>query len=263
MKNKMSIGIFDSGIGGLTILKEIRKILPRENIIYYGDFKNNPYGIKTTSEIQKLSEFIVKFMIQNHCKVIIIACSLMTAASLEYLKNKYSIPIIGVVEGGVKAALLESKKKKIAYIANPFTVKTKIYENTYKKYSEDGSLYGIPCKKLCALIESGWENHPHRLEVLKKCLEKIPKDTDTLILGGTHYPLIKKDIRKFFSEKIVDSSRESVFELLNILISTDLFNKENKKGSVDFCINGDTTLLLNRLLEIFIEKFKNIFSVDF
>ena len=94
-------------------------------------------------------------------------------------------------------------------------------------------------------------------------MEKIPKDTDTLILGGTHYPLIKKDIRKFFPEKIVDSSRESVFELLNILISTDLFNKENKKGSVDFCINGDTTLLLNRLPEIFIEKFKNIFSVDF
>ena len=263
MKSKMPIGIFDSGIGGLTILKEIRKILPRENIIYYGDFKNTPYGTKTTSEILKLSEDIVKFMIQNHCKVIIIACSLMTAASLEYLKNKYPIPIIGVVEGGVKAALLESKKKKIAYIANPFTVKTKIYEKTYKKYSKDGSLYGIPCKKLCALIESGWENHPHRLETLKEYLDKIPKDTDTLILGGTHYPLIKEDIRKLFPEKIVDSSRESVFELLNLLISMDLFNKENKKGRVDFCINGDTSLLLNRLPEIFMEEFTNIFSVDY
>ena len=263
MKSKMPIGIFDSGIGGLTILKEIRKILPRENIIYYGDFKNTPYGTKTTSEIQKLSEDIVKFMIQNHCKVIIIACSLMTAASLEYLKNKYPIPIIGVVEGGVKAALLESKKKKIAYIANPFTVKTEIYEKTYKKYSKDGFLYGIPCKKLCALIESGWKNHPQRLEILKKYLDKIPKDTDTLILGGTHYPLIKEDIRKFFPEKIVDSSRECVFELLNLLISMDLFNKENKKGNVDFCINGDTSLLLNRLPEIFVEEFKNIFSVDY
>jgi len=263
MRNKMPIGIFDSGIGGLTILKEIRKILPRENIIYYGDFKNTPYGTKTTSEIQKLSENIVKFMIQNHCKVIIIACSLMTAASLEYLKNKYPISIIGVVDGGVKAALLESKKKKIAYIAAPFTVKAKIYEKTYKEYSDEGSIYGIPCTKLCDLIESGWENHPTRLEILKKCLDKIPKDTDTLILGGTHYPLIKEDIRKIFPEKIVDSSRESVFELLNTLISRDLFNKENKKGTVDFCINGDTTILLDRLPEIFVEEFKNIFSVNF
>lgn len=263
MKNKLPVGIFDSGIGGLTILKEIRKILPRENIIYYGDFKNNPYGVKTTSEIQKLSDDVIKFMIQNHCKVIIIACSLITAAALEYLKDKYPIPIIGVVEGGIKAALLESKKKKVAYIANPFTVNTKIYEKTYLKYSKDGSLYGIPCEKICSLIESGWKNHPNRMEILKEYLDKIPKDTDTLILGGTHYPLIKEDIRKLFFEKIVDSSRESVFELLNLLISMDLFNKENKKGRVDFCINGDTNTLLDRLPEIFNEEFKSVFSVDY
>jgi glutamate racemase len=263
MKNKMPIGIFDSGIGGLTILKEVRKILPRESIIYYGDFKNNPYSIKTATEIQRLSENIVKFMIQNHCKVIIIACSLIDGAALEYLKNKYPIPIIGVVEGAVKAALLESKGNKISYIANPFTVKTKIYEKIYAKYSKDESLQGIPSEKVCDLIESGWETHPHRLEILKKCLDKIPKDTDTLILGGVHYILINEDIRKFFPGKIVDSSRESVFELLNLLISMDLFNKENKKGSVDFCINGDTTLLLDRLPEIFTEEFKNIFSVDY
>ena len=263
MRNKMSIGIFDSGIGGLTILKEIRKILPRENIIYYGDFKNNPYGIKTSHEIQKLSENAVEFLIQNHCKVIVIACSLIDGAALEYLKNKYSIPMIGVVEGGIKAALLESKEKKIAYIANPFTVKTKVYENTLKKYSKDHSIQAVPCKKLCSLIESGWENHPHRLEVLKGYLDKIPKETDTLILGGTHYPLIKKDIRVFFPKKIVDSSLESVFELLNLLISMDLFNKENKKGNVNFCISGDTSLLLNRLPEIFREKFESVFSVDY
>lgn len=263
MKNKLPIGIFDTGIGGLTILREIRKILPRENIIYYEDFKNNPYSSKTISEVQKLTENIVKFMIQNNCKVIIIACSLMVATSLEYLKNKYSIPIIGVVEGSIKAALLESKEKKISCIANPFTVKTKIYEKIYKKYSKEGSLQIIPCEKICDLIESGWESNPHRLEILKKCLDKISKDTDTLILGGVHYILIKEDIRKFFSGKIVDSSRESVFELLNVLISMDLFNKGNKKGSVDFCVNGDPTILLEKLPEIFNEEFKNVFSVDY
>lgn len=263
MKNKMPIGIFDSGIGGLTILKEIRKILPRENIIYYGDFKNNPYGIKTFSKIQKLSEDAMEFFIQNHCKAVIIACCLIDGAALEYLKKKYTVPIIGVVEGGIKAALLESKEKKIAYIANPFTVKTKVYENTLKKYSGTHSIHAIPCKKLCSLIESGWETHPNRLEVLKGYLNKLPKDIDTLILGGTHYPLIKKDIRIFFPKKIVDSSLESVFELLNLLISMDLFNKENKKGNVDFCINGDKNLLLNILPEMFLEEFKNVFSVDY
>ena len=176
MRNKLSIGIFDSGIGGLTILKEIRKILPRENIIYYGDFKNNPYGTKTFSKIQRLSEIAIEFLIQNHCKVIVIACSLIDSAALDHLKNKYSIPIIGVVEGGVKAALLETKEKRIAYIANPFTVKTKIYEATLKKYSKEYFIKGIPCKKLCSLIETGWENHPHRLKILEEYLSKIPKE---------------------------------------------------------------------------------------
>ena len=135
MNKESSIGIFDSGIGGLTILKKIRELLPRENIIYYGDWKNNPYSEKSKEDIQNLSAKIMDFLIRNNCKAVVIGCSIFSAASLDFLKSQYNIPIIGMIEGGVKSAILESKQKKIAVMGSSFTIKSNVYEKNRPRYS--------------------------------------------------------------------------------------------------------------------------------
>ena len=208
MNRDSSIGIFDSGIGGLTILQKIRELLPRENIIYYGDWKNNPYSEKSRKDIQESSVNIMEFLLKNNCKGVVIACSIFSAASLEFLRERYNVAIIGMIDGGVNAAVLESENKKIAVMGSDFTINSNIYKENIQKICPNATVYQIPCKSLCTMLEKGWENYENRLDILKGYLEGIPKEVDTLILGGTHYPFILNDIKKFFSKKIVDSSIE-------------------------------------------------------
>lgn len=263
MNKDCPIGIFDSGIGGLTILKKIREILPRENIIYYGDWKNNPYSEKTKDEILRLSEIIIEFLLRNNCKAIVIACSIFSAASLEFLKTKYpSIPIIGMIQGGVNAAILESKNKSIAVMGTEFTISSNIYKKLIKGIDDKIKVEQIPCKKLCMMLEKGWENYLDRLEILEGYLKNIPKTADVLILGGTHYPLIIDDIRKFYMGKIVDSSTESVIELFKKLGEENILREGFKKGKVEFYINGDKKIFEKRVLEILESEDRgNIFSI--
>lgn len=262
MNRECSIGIFDSGIGGLTILKKIRELLPRENIIYYGDWKNNPYSEKSKEEIQEFSIKIVNFLLKNNCKVIVIGCSIFSAASLDFLKEKYNVPIIGMIDGGVDSAILESKNKKIAVIGSDFTINSNVYiKNIQKKYPK-AIVYQIACSSLCGMLEKGWSLYDNRLEILKGYLDKIPKDVDTLILGGTHYPFIIDDIRKFFTRKIVDSSTESAIELFRVLGQSNLLKEGNKKGRIEFYINGDKNKFKKVAKTLFEEEYlNNVFSI--
>ncbi len=253
MFSKMKIGIFDSGIGGLTILDEVRRLLPRENILYYGDFKNTPYGEKNKEEILNLAFKIVGFMVKNHCKVIIVGCSLFSAAALKELQEKFEIPIIGVIESGVKTALIESDNKNIGLLAPSFTVETGIYTNTFNNLNSSSTIYEVSCEKLCHMIETGWKAFSEGNKLLEFYLSKLPRSVDTIILGGTHYPLIKEDIKKLTDLPVVDCAREVVIDLLDILITRSILNREDKKGRIEFCIDGDTELL-ERGLETYFRK---------
>ena len=262
MNKESSIGIFDSGIGGLTILKKIRELLPRENIIYYGDWKNNPYSEKSKEDIQNLSAKIMDFLIRNNCKAVVIGCSIFSAASLDFLKAQYKIPIIGMIEGGVKSAILESKQKKIAVMGSAFTIKSNVYEKSIKEINPEITVYQISCKALCTMLEKGWENYSDRIEVLESYLCQIPDTADTLILGGTHYPFILNDIKKFFNKKIVDSSVESAIELFRILGQEDLLREAYKKGRIEFYINGDKEIFKDVAEKLFEkEEITNMFSL--
>lgn len=263
MTKESSIGIFDSGIGGLTILKKIREFLPRENIIYYGDWKNNPYSEKREEEIKKFSREITEFLLRNNCKAIVIGCSIFSTASLEYLKElNPSIIIVGMIDGGVNSAILESKNKKIAVMGAEFVINSNIYKKKIEELDSSVTLYQIPCKRLCGMLEQGWENFPDRLEILEGYLKNIPRDVDTLILGGTHYPIIKEDIKKFFPKKIVDSSTESVIELFKELGEKNLLREGLKKGRVEFYINGDREKFRKIAEEILESRDRiNIFSI--
>lgn len=263
MNKESAIGIFDSGIGGLTILKKIREFLPRENIIYYGDWKNNPYSEKREDEIKSFSREITEFLLRNNCKAIVVGCSIFSTASLDYLqKLNPNIIIVGMIDGGVSSAILESENQKIAVMGAEFVINSNIYEKKIKELDSKVTLYQIPCKKLCGMLEQGWENFSDRLEVLEGYLKNIPKDVDTLILGGTHYPIIKEDIKKFFPKKIVDSSIESVIELFKELGEKKLLREGIKKGKVEFYINGDRDRfreVAEKILEV--KERINIFSI--
>lgn len=164
--------------------------------------------------------------------------------------------------GGVNAAILESENKKIAVMGSDFTINSNIYKENIKKVCPEAEVYQIPCKALCTMLEKGWENYENRLEILEGYLEEIPKEADTLILGGTHYPFIIDDIKKFFNKKIVDSSVESVIELFRILGQKDMLKEGNKKGRIEFYINGDRDEFKKVARRLFEEKdLRNMFLI--
>lgn len=258
---KQSIGVFDSGVGGTTVLKEILSILPNENIFYYGDSKNSPYGEKSAKEIQELCYKILDFFIANECKAVVVACNTATAAALDSLKNRYSIPIIGVIDAGVKRALKVSKNNNINILATPFTVSSKAYITKFKKISENISVTQEGCPEFCTMIENDWETYADRDTLLKAHMSRLSKEADTLILGCTHYPIIRKDIERYFSGNIVDPARETALELYSLLKLNNSLNDSKQKGRVDFFITGDKNSF-KKVAEKFLGfEIKNIYSI--
>lgn len=246
-KKNYKIGVFDSGLGGVTVLKRLLKDLPYEEYIYYGDSGNAPYGSgKTKEEIQNLCAKIMDFLIQNNCKVIVIACNTATVAALEYLKEKYSIPIIGIIDSGAKIAVQSSSLKKVAVFSTEFTANSNAYKNTIQKYDKDFEVTQIACKEFCPMIERGWEIFNDNQEILEKYINKIPNDVDTLVLGCTHYPIIEDYIKRKFNKIILDPAVELSFELKKLLESFNILNDNKIKKNPVFFTTGE------------LDKFKSI-----
>jgi len=175
------IGIFDSGLGGTTVLKEMIKSLPNEDYIYYGDNGNFPYGSgKTKNELQKLTERILDFFVKNNCKLVIVACNTASTAAIDYLREKFSLPIIGIVEAGVKIASKTTKNKNIAVISTKFTAESHGYKNKAKMLDSELNVKEIACIEFAQMIESGWDTFDNRKELLNKNEEA----KEIFIMGG-------------------------------------------------------------------------------
>lgn len=262
MRNSFNIGIFDSGVGGITILKEVLKFLPKENVIYFADSINAPYGDKDQKEIERLCFRIGNFLLENNCKAILIACNTATAAALVSLQKTLEIPVIGVIEPGARAALAASTRGMISVMATPFTVKSEAYRKTLKKISDHTQVTQIPCASLSLMIEKGWEDSREGTEMLKNFIKEIPSASDTVILGCTHYSIIKDEIQKLLPDKlIVDPADETVLELKKILESKNLLNPDLKSGSLNFFVSGDPikfTSVAEKFLGFPIENIKHI-----
>lgn len=239
-KKNCKIGVFDSGLGGVTVLKRLLKDLPYEEYIYYGDSGNAPYGSgKTKEEIQNLCTKIMNFLIENNCKVIVIACNTATVAALEYLKEKYSIPIIGIIDSGAKIAIQNSSLKKVAVFSTEFTANSNAYKNTIQKYDKDFEVIQIACVEFCPMIEKGWETFDNNQELLEKYINKIPSDVDVLVLGCTHYPIIEDYIKKKFNKIILDPAVELSFELKKLLKDLSILNDNKTKKEPVFFTTGE------------------------
>lgn len=238
MKEK-NIGIFDSGVGGITVLKEIMRLLPGENVLYYGDSINAPYGNKSPQDIQKLCLNILKFLVENNSKIIVIACNTATAVALEILRENCNIPVVGIISSGARAIVEIEEAKSIAIMATEVTVKSEVYLREIKKLKEEIDIFQLSCPLLVPEIEKNWKKSFKGEEILQEYISKIPKETDTLVLGCTHFPIIKSSIKKYYRGRIIDPAKEIAWELKNILTENDLLNGSGKKGNIKFYISGN------------------------
>jgi glutamate racemase len=203
------IGIFDSGVGGLTVLKAIKKILPHENLIYFGDTARVPYGNRSPNTIIRYSIENARLLQKFNIKALVVACNTSSSYALEILKREFPFPVIGVVKPGAKAAVNKSKSKRIGIIGTEATIKSGAYRKAILSLDPFATVFEKACPLFVPLIEEGWLSGKVTELVAEKYLQDLmDKDIDTLVLGCTHYPLIKDTIKKLVKDKVtlIDSA---------------------------------------------------------
>ena len=237
-KNK-PIGIFDSGLGGLTVAREIIRILPHENIVYLGDTARVPYGVKSHDTVTKYAFQNTKFLLHQKVKGIVVACNTASAFSLKKLKSCFTLPCLGVIDPGVRAALDFTQSGKIGIIGTAGTIFSQAYIQAIKVINPRIKVYSRACPLFVPLVEEAWINHPVTYRIAEIYLEFFKKkQIDTLILGCTHYPLLKKVIFGVLGPKItlIDSAIFLAKELQALLKNKGLLNQQKKSGELSFFV---------------------------
>lgn len=227
LKAEAPIGVFDSGVGGLTVAREIMRQMPNEKIIYFGDTARVPYGAKSKETVTRFSKQIVRFLKTFDVKTIVVACNTASAYALEDLEKECDIPIIGVVEPAAKVATEVTRNGKIGVIATEATISSHIYNEYITEINKDVTIYGKACPLFVPLIEEGLWIDPVTDEIAKRYLtELIDLDIDTLILGCTHYPLIRSTLGRIIGEDVtlVNPAYETAIELKTLLQERGLLN---------------------------------------
>jgi len=231
-EKERSIGIFDSGIGGLTVLKEIVKEMPYESTIYLGDTARVPYGIRSPETVMRYSFENTRFLSSKNIKLLVIACNTSSSISLVSIKTSISIPVIGVIEPGVKAAVRATKNKKIGIIGTEATIQSGSYKKSIEAIDGTVDVFSVPCPLFVSLVEEGWTEGTITSLVAEKYLTEIKdKGIDTLVLGCTHYPLLKKVIANVMGEgvSLIDSAVEVAKEI-KVTLERNSVQRENKGG---------------------------------
>ena len=216
------IGIFDSGVGGLTVVKQIFKRLPNEEIVYLGDTARVPYGTKSPETIKRFAVENADFLMKFKVKLIVVACNTVSSTSLDTLRERFSIPIVGVIKPGAEKAVQITRNNKVGVIGTYTTVRSKAYEKEIKHFSKDIEVVSKACPLFVPLVEEGWLKEEITFSIVKKYLKPLMAGKiDTLILGCTHYPLLKPMISKAVGKgvKIIDSASSVADEVYNILMS--------------------------------------------
>jgi len=220
MENNQPIGILDSGVGGLTVVKEIFRQLPHEEVIYFGDSARLPYGPRPAEEVVQFTMEIVDFLINFHVKMIVIACNTATALALEKVKKEIDIPVVGVIRPGSVAAIKNTKTGKIGIIGTDGTIKSGAYEKCLSKINPKLVIKSQACPALVPLVENGNYSDKEIRNIVSNALTPIKGyDIDALILGCTHYPLISSYIQEVVGEqvKLLSSAEETAREVSTIL----------------------------------------------
>lgn len=240
MSNKAPIGVFDSGVGGLTVVKEIMNQIPGETIIYFGDTARLPYGSKSKETVITYTRQIVRFLMGKGVKAIVVACNTASAFALETVKSEIDIPIIGVVKPGAKVAAETTKNGIIGIIGTEGTIHSGIYNEFLSETNPQVKVFGKACPLFVPLVEEGLMEDPITLEMARRYIsELLAYNIDTLVLGCTHYPLIRKTIRKIVGDNIelVNPAYETAKSLKEVLIENGIENDNVLKTDHKFYVS--------------------------
>ncbi|KXL54088.1 glutamate racemase [Anaerotignum neopropionicum] len=243
--DKRPIGIFDSGVGGLTVVKQVMKVMPHENIVYFGDTARLPYGSKSKEAVTKFSKQNVRFLLTKEVKAIIVACNTASSNSLEELHKAFDVPIFGVVDAGVAEALRTTQNKKIGVIGTAGTVRSRAYEKMILRQEATMEVFSKACPLFVPLAEEGWtENEVARLTAENYLEGLLAKGIDSLVLGCTHYPLLKRCIGTVVGEnvKLVDPAKATAKQVKLFLQEKGITNLEEKTGERTFYLSDYTDM---------------------
>lgn len=250
------IGVFDSGIGGLTVVSSISKLLPNEDIIYFGDTARVPYGNKSPDAIKRFSCEITDFLISRGIKAIVVACNTASSLALPFLKNKYDIPLLGVISPAVKEAIRLTKKGRIGVIGTVSTISSGAYDREIRKHDLSVKLYSKSCPLFVPLVENSHFDDDFTYTIASRYLDEIKKKTvDVLILGCTHYPMIKHTISDVMGGAIlIDSAGETAKELKSLLVKNSLIRNVKKKTGEIRCFVSDDPSGFKKTASKFLRK---------
>jgi glutamate racemase len=229
------IGVFDSGIGGLTVASALRELLPAEDIFYIGDTARVPYGGKSPQTIERYSVELTGLLLAQQAKVIVVACNTASALAVPRLQEILKVPVIGVIEPGAKAAVAATRNGHIGVIGTRATIYSRAYERAIHALDPKLQVTSQPCPMLVPLIEEGWLDDEITTQIIRRYLEKLVLDgIDTLVLGCTHYPLLGETLQKFLGPKIrlVDSAKNCAITVKKLLARQSLAMKRGHTGKL-------------------------------
>ena len=200
--NEQPIGVFDSGMGGISVLKELYKIMPEEDYIYFGDSINAPYGTKSLEEVRRLTIINVQTLLAQNAKGIVVACNTATAAAVRILRSMYpGLPLVGI-EPAIKPAALQPGHPRVLVMATPMTIKGRKYKNLMKQYEMDADIIDLPCPGLVEFVESGNTDGDDLRAFLEELLTPYLREIDSIVLGCTHYPFVRGVIQQMAGERV-------------------------------------------------------------
>jgi glutamate racemase len=256
------IGIIDSGVGGLTVAKEIMRQLPYEQILYLGDTARCPYGPRSGEEVKRFTWQLTNFLLEKNIKMLVIACNTATAVALEEIRNALPIPVIGVIYPGAITALKVTKNYKIGVIGTEGTIKSHAYKIALQSINGSVEVSGLACPKFVPLVESGEYDGPVAQKVVAETLLPLKnKGLDTLILGCTHYPLLEPLIKKVMGNgvSVISSGEETAREVSSILYFNDLLTRNNVVPDHQYFTTGSSRIF-SKIASKWLEK--NITNVQ-
>lgn len=242
---QQAIAILDSGVGGLTVVKEVMRQLPREKIIYFGDTARSPYGPRSPEEVRLFTEQIVDYLIQFNPKMIVIACNTATAAALEHIKDRVSIPVIGVIHPGARAAITATKTGKVGVIGTLGTIHSGAYSKALKELNPAIEIYSEACPDFAPLVEKDQYDTPEARRVVERSLLAMRENPiDCLILGCTHYPFLKRAIQEVMGPrvKLLSSADETAREISTILHQKGQLARGYETPVHQFFCSGDAEM---------------------
>jgi len=254
MPDSRPIGVFDSGLGGLTVAKAIKAKLPNENIVYLGDTARVPYGNKSTLLVTDYATQIINFLLEENAKLIVVACNTASALALPALQSEFQVQILGVILPGSKAAVHATRNKHVGVIGTIATINSNAYSQALNEIDSSIQITAQACPLFVPLVEEGWLNGPVPSEVTASYLKSINvANVDTLILGCTHYPLLKPMIQEHVNDNtvLIDSAETVAEEASTILLEKKMMADSNNKGLLK-CFVTDFPVQFESIAERFL-----------